>query len=554
MKIADADKIAPQRRKVYLATVAGPGAARWPAALLLGDSLAAIGFAAGLSGAVVAIPAGAFAMLPWCVLALVSSIARGLFGMASLASGAAQARPAKAGLRRRIVEASLRMRPGAATTTGTTLSAIVDEVDAITGYVSLFLPARAAATLAPLLVIGAIALASPIAAAILVATLIPFIAAMALAGGAAAEESRRQFVALSRLSGLFADRIRALPIVLVFGAVGRETGFLVDAADDLARRTMRVLRVAFLSSGALEFFAALSVALVAVYAGFNLLGLLPFPVPEKLDLGRALFVLALAPDFYGPMRRLAAAYHERQAAETAAERLEAFEQDVPALSPAAPLLLAPPALCFRAVTIRYPGREEPILPPLSLDLPAGGSLALLGASGSGKSSLLHLLLGLAPLSGGMIFINDRRLSEIGDIAASVGWAGQSPLIVPGTIRDNLLLGNPSARAPEIASVVAATGLGPLLVSRRCGLDTPIDARGGGLSGGERRRIGLARALLRNAPLLLLDEPTAHLDAAAEQALIPALREAIRGRTAIIATHSADVAAIADRTLSLGTDR
>jgi ATP-binding cassette subfamily C protein CydD len=136
--------------------------------------------------------------------------------------------------------------------------------------------------------------ASPIAAGILGATLLPFIVAMALAGGAAADEARRQFVALARLSSRFADRVRALPVVLAFRAEQQEAAAIGAAADELAERTLRVLRVAFLSSGALEFFAALSVALVAVYCGFNLLGMLPFPVPEHLSLGQAFFVLALA--------------------------------------------------------------------------------------------------------------------------------------------------------------------------------------------------------------------------------------------------------------------
>ncbi|WP_255581442.1 ABC transporter transmembrane domain-containing protein, partial [Caulobacter sp. HMWF009] len=170
----------------------------------------------------------------------------------------------------------------------------------------------------PLGLIAVAAVASPISAAILLFALIPFIIAMALAGTATAAQSRAQFTALQRLSGLFLDRVRALPVILAFQAEPRVTRDLERAADQLAERTIRVLRVAFFSSAALEFFAALSVALVAVYCGFNLLRLLPFPVPEQLDLRRAVFVLALAPEVYLPMRRLAAAYHDRQAAEAAA--------------------------------------------------------------------------------------------------------------------------------------------------------------------------------------------------------------------------------------------
>ena len=302
----------PRARRQWLKTIAqggrrGDAAAAW----LMLDSIAAIGFAGGLAGAIVAVPAGAAAVLPWAMLVVLSGGLRGLVVMLATRRGARQAEDAKVTLRRRIVASALHRDPGAPTTTGVLMAAVVDEVDALDGYIARFLPARKAGAIAPFLILLATALASPVAAGILVVTLIPFIVAMALAGGAAADKSRRQFTALARLTGRFADRVRALPVVLAFGAEDREARALGIAADELAARTMGVLRVAFLSSGALEFFAALSVALVAVYCGFNLLHLLPFPVPEQLDLGRAFFVLALAPEFYAPMRRLAAAYHDK---------------------------------------------------------------------------------------------------------------------------------------------------------------------------------------------------------------------------------------------------
>ena len=387
---------------------------------------------------------------------------------------------------------------------------------------------------------------------------------MILAGGAAADASRRQFVALARLSGLFADRIGALPIILAFRAEKREAAALGDAAEDLARRTMQVLRIAFLSSGALEFFAALSVALVAVYAGFNLLGLLPFPVPETLDLGRAFFVLALAPEFYAPMRRLAAAYHDRQAAETAAERLAEVERAKAAPSSTVPVWSGvAPTIRFDSVTIRYDGQDLAAVSGVSFQAKPGMIVALIGPSGSGKSSLLHLLLGLAPLSHGRITIctpsplPEREggdavldLAQIGSIAPIAAWMGQSPLILAGTIGSNIALADPSASAERIAEVARVAGLSPMLLARG-GLGAVIDARGSGLSGGERRRIALARALLKPAPVMLLDEPTAHLDAASEAHLIAAIARACVGRTTIIATHSARLAAIADLVIDLG---
>lgn len=527
-----------------------PSAARlWPAsALLLGDTLAGIGFAAGLAGAVVHVPGGLSAMLPWIGLLVGAGCARGGCAMLAARVGAEASRRTKRKLRSALVADLLARAPGSRATTGTLLATCVDEVEAVDGYVARFLPARSAAGMAPLLVIAATALASPIAALILVVTLVPFLAAMILAGGAAADESRRQFVALSRLSGMFADRIRALPILLAFGGEQREADRLGRASDDVALRTMRVLRVAFLSSGALEFFAALSVALVAVYAGFNLLGLLPFPVGETLDLGRAFFILALAPEFYLPMRRLAAAYHDKQAAQTAAER---FPDALFAATPAPVVsraLQTAPRITLTDVTISYLESDSPAIRDLSLDIAPDSIVALVGASGSGKTSLLHLLLGLAPLSAGRVMIDGVALGEGATLAAAASWVGQTPLIIAGTLRANIALAWPAATPHEIEQAARSAGLGPMLATR--GLDAPIDARGGGLSGGEIRRIALARALLKPSVVLLLDEPTAHLDPIAEASLIETIRTACQGRTTLIATHSAVLAAIADRVVTL----
>ena len=549
--ITSTPALAQARTRWLKGVVADGGWARGSTTLLLLDTGAAIGFAAGLAGAVVTVPSIG-AMLPWAALMAVSGGARGTFAMLATRVGAVGAEQSKLHLRRRIVETSLNRAPGSTATTGTLMNAAVDEVDAIDGYVARFLPARQAGAVAPFLVLAATAFASPVAAGILFATLVPFILVMALAGGAAADVSRQQFVALSRLSGLFADRIRALPIVLAFGAEDREAAALGRAADDLARRTMRVLRVAFVSSGALEFFSALSVALVAVYCGFNLLHLLPFPVPEQLDLGRALFVLAVAPEFYAPMRRLAAAYHDKQSAETAADRLAALEGErQTSVTAKMRVPRGAPGIAFDAVTIRYPGEDAAAVSHFSLDIMPGETVALLGPSGSGKSSLLHLLLGLAPLSEGTVRVNGIDLTDIASVATITAWVGQSPLIIAGSIRDNLLLACPAASAQDLSHVIHAAGLGPMLAKRAQGLDSPIDARGGGLSGGERRRIALARALLKSAPLLLLDEPTAHLDAEAEDDLIATIDRARAGRTTLIATHSERLAAIADRVIRLG---
>ncbi|RZJ96916.1 MAG: ATP-binding cassette domain-containing protein, partial [Brevundimonas sp.] len=298
-------------------------------------------------------------------------------------------------------------------------------------------------------------------------------------------------------------------------------------------------RIAFLSSGVLEFFSALSVALIAVYCGFNLLRLLPFPVPETLDLPRAFFVLALAPEVYQPLRRLAAAYHDRQAAEAAAPSLVTPDPVAPVRAPPGD---APATIRFRNVAIAYDG-AAPVITGFDLEVRPGQIVALVGASGAGKSSLLHLLLGLAPLTRGEVEVRGQPLSAAGGFARDIAWAGQSPMVTPGTLAENIALADQTACPGRLRIAADKAGLtGPL--------DRWIDERGGGLSGGERRRLGLARAMLKRAPILLLDEPTANLDPASEQAVLDLIREAAKGRTTLIATHSPAVAALADHVVRL----
>jgi ATP-binding cassette subfamily C protein CydD len=542
------DKAQAAARNAWLKRATAP-AGRWAtlaAALLCLDGVAATGFALALAGGVTALPGGLQAAMPWLLLGLGTALGRGLCGKAAAQAGARAARGAKDALRRRVVVASLAIAPGQRPPVGALLSAAVEEVEALDGYLARFLPARHAAALVPFLVAAATALTSPFSAGILVFTLLPFILALALAGGAAADAARQQFVALSRLSGLFADRVRALPVVLAFQAEPAEAARLASAADELRCRTVGVLRLAFLSSGALEFFAALSVALVAVYCGFNLLELLPFPAPERLTLFQAFFVLALAPEFYAPMRRLAGAYHDKQAAEAAADRLMALEADATVPAPAAGVLSAAPAIRFEGVSVRYSGADAPALEDVSLEVRSGEMVALLGPSGCGKSTLLNLLLGLAPLTAGEVRVDGLVLSEAGSFAPSVAWAGASPLIVPGSIADNIALSRQDASVAEVAEAAGQAGLAALLQHR----PGALDERGSGLSGGERRRIALARALLKRAPILLLDEPTAHLDATSEAELTDAIRRAAQGRTTLVATHSRRLAAIADRVVEL----
>lgn len=502
------------------------------------DAIPAIGFAAGLAGALGGLAGGDGRIELWLMLAFSSLAVRAILNQVAVRVSAATAMGVKRGVRGLVLEDLFRGRRDGAGG----VSSAVEGVEALDGYFARFAALRRAATVAPLLIVSAVAFASPVAAGILLFTLIPFVIGMALAGMAAAAESRRQFEALQRLSVLFLDRIRALPVLIAFQAEAQTVKEISRASTELADRTGRVLKVAFLSSGVLEFFAALSVALVAVYCGFNLLRLLPFDAPETLTLTRAFFVLALAPEVYAPLRRLAAAYHDRQAAEAAAPALVGVADQGPHRPRTRITWTEPPMIRFRGVEIRYEGAPA-ILNRFDLSIPGGGIVALAGVSGSGKSSLLHLLLGLAPLSAGEVEIGEDRLSQRGDFAGSVGWASQSPIVIPGTLGENIALARQGASSGELLRAAGQAGLHGSLERR-------LDERGGGLSGGERRRLGLARALLSESTVLLFDEPTANLDCDTETALIVALREACKGRTVIIATHSEAVLAIADHVVRL----
>lgn len=409
----------------------------------------------------------------------------------------------------------------------------IDHPRAIEQYQARFMPARVAAAAAPLLVVAVVALASKVAAAILFATLIPFVFGMILAGTMARRASERQLAAMGRLSGLFVDRVRTLPLIRHFRAEERIARQVRGAALDLAERTVAVLRAAFLSSAVLEFFSALSVALVAVYCGFSLLGLLPFPNPEVLTLREAFFALAMAPEFYLPMRRLAAAYHEKQLGEAAEAGLKALPEPLP-VRPAEPYR----ALSVQELVIEWPGQS---IGPVSLSIGQNGLIAVTGPTGSGKTSLLAAIAGQVVPSGGSVTAIP---------PADIAWAAQRPLILPGTLAENLRIGRGDASLEAMMAAIESVGLCGMVAARGGDLSLPLDHRGSGLSGGERRRLGLARAILSGRPLILADEPTADLDAESARAIIALLVAQSHSRAIIVATHDPALIAAARTEVSL----
>lgn len=509
----------------------------------LGDTVGAVLFAGCLAAFIASWTAQSLSVQGWWLLAgigfsgLLRAGAQALAGL----TGQQTATHAKSVLRGRVMGALLPSGQMRGRLIGEDLRVAIDDVEAHEGLIARFQPLRMAAMLSPLIIAAAVAFASWFSALILLATLIPFGAGMALAGLAGKAEADRQFLALSRLSGLFVDRVAALPAILAFGAEDRVTRQIGGAAREVAARTMQVLRIAFVSSAMLEFFAALSVALVAVYCGFSLLGLLPFPAPEDLSLGEAFFALALAPEFYLGMRRLAAAYHDKQQGQAAersvAAALDQADRAAPPAAAALPDRIG--ELSTQGLTIRYDDGNS--IGPITASWREPGLHVVTGPTGAGKSSLLHALIGLAPVSAGRIIFGGAS-ADTGGLMALTGWAGQRPLLLPGTLAYNLRLGGDDLAPPKLARLIAASGLSDLIAAR--GEDLLIDPRGSGLSGGERRRIGLVRAIASGRPLLLLDEPTADLDPETAAKVIALLQDTARSRLVITATHDPALVACA----------
>ncbi|MBB3759012.1 ATP-binding cassette subfamily C protein CydD [Xanthomonas arboricola] len=422
--------------------------------------------------------------------------------------------------------------------------------DALEGYFVGYQLARTEMLLVPPLILVAVFSVDWVVGLVLLLTapLIPFF--MMLVGWGAEAAGRDQLSELARMGGHFADRLKGLGLLRVYGRGEAELSGIAAAAEGVRERSLKVLRIAFLSSTVLEFFASVSVAIVALYFGLTYLGMLD--LHGLPTLGAGMFCLLLAPEFFAPLRRLAAHYHDRAnalAAVAEAERLlEGFAPPsaappvtVPALRALEPAQAHAPLLQARDLALRPPGAPHTVVAHFSLTLQPGQRVAVIGASGSGKSTLLEGLAGwLAPEAGSVVLRPGTR----------IGYATQRPYLFHGSIADNLRLADPQAGAARLHAVADAAQVLRFAAQLPAGLDTQIGERGFGLSGGEARRVALARLLLREPDLLLLDEPTAFLDPDTEAELLRTLGVFARGRAVVLATHSAAVMRWADTVIDL----
>ncbi len=364
---------------------------------------------------------------------------------------------------------------------------------------------------------------------------------MILVGVGAADANRRNFQALARLSGHFLDRLKGLRTLQLFMRTQAEGDAIRDASEDFRERTMEVLRLAFLSTAVLEFFAAISVALVAVYFGFSYIDHLNFgSYGVKVTLFTGLFVLFLAPEFYAPLRELGAHYHAKAQAIGAAEQLLEFleaEVSEPAAGNA-------PFHANSPVKVEAKGLEvlsaegKVLVGPIDFTLEAGSRTALIGVSGAGKSSLVNALLGFAPYRG-ELKVNGLELAtlDMSQWRLQLGWLSQNPQLFHASLRDNLLLAKPTASDAELEDALKRAQAWEFAMEK--GLDYPVGDQAGGLSVGQAQRLALARTLLKSTQLMVLDEPTASLDRHSERAIMTTLEQVMAGQTLLMITHRLD---------------
>jgi thiol reductant ABC exporter CydD subunit len=435
---------------------------------------------------------------------------------------------------------------------GEVANTLVGGVDALDPYLAQYLPQASLALLVPFLVGAAVLRADPLSALVLLLTgpLIPLF--MWLVGGAAEARARRQWVTLSRLAARFLDSVQGLPTLRAFGRAAEEAESIARASERHREVTMGVLRLAFVSALALEALATLGTAVVAVQVGLRLLY-------GRVAFREALFVLVLAPEFYRPLRALGAAFHAGMAGEQAAARItQVLEAEgplaAPAVSGASSTLAPPPApaaeppgIVLDEVRFAYDARGL-ALDGFSLVLASGTTVALVGPSGAGKTTVAQMLLRFLEPDGGTIAVDGLPLASLAPETwrRRVAWVPQRPRLFHGTVRGNVALARPHASEEELDEAARRSRLDAALRRLPLGWETPVGEGGERLSGGEAQRIALARAFLKNAPVLLLDEPTADLDPDSESVVVAAIEELRRGRTVLLIAHRLTTVARADR--------
>ncbi|WP_156727852.1 thiol reductant ABC exporter subunit CydD [Streptomyces apocyni] len=477
---------------------------------------------------------------PLLLLAAVA-MGRGVVGwLTELAAHRASA-AVKSELRGRLLERAAALGPGwlSGQRTGSLVALATRGVDALDDYFARYLPQLGLAVVVPVAVLARIVTEDWVSAAIIVGTLPLIPVFMVLIGWATQARMDRQWRLLSRLSGHFLDVVAGLPTLKVFGRAKAQAESIRKITGEYRRATLRTLRIAFLSSFALELLATLSVALVAVTIGMRL-------VHGEMDLYIGLVVLILAPEAYLPLRQVGAQFH------AAAEGLAAAEEIFAVLETPVPVggagAVPAGALSVEGVTVRYPGRDTAAVSAASFRVEPGETVALVGPSGAGKSTLLSAVLGFVRPDEGRVCVGGADLAAL-SLAAwreRIAWVPQRPQLFAGSIAENVRLARPDAGAPAVREALRDAGALAFVDALPDGADTVLGEDGAGLSAGQRQRLALARAFLADRPVLLLDEPTAALDGETEAEVVDAVRRLAVGRTVLLVVHRPALLAVADR--------
>jgi ATP-binding cassette, subfamily C, bacterial CydD len=431
---------------------------------------------------------------------------------------------------------------------GELVAVMTGGLDAIDVYVASFQPARLIAVLAPVFILVVVAVLDPPTAIVLLLTGPVLVLLLSVIGGRAGVLSERRFGELRWMSAFFLDLLQGLSTLKMFGRSAEQVTSIRDVSRRFGETTMEVLRTAFQTALVLEWGAAVAMAVVAVEVSLRLM-------TGSIGFERALAVLIICPEFFFPLRQLAVRYHTGSAGRTASERIQTILGDTQGTGPApadrrvghGQRRVEAPTIVLEDVSLTYPGRDVPALADLSLTIGPGRRTALVGTTGAGKSTVIGLLMRFVDPDRGRVLVDGVDLSTI-DIAtwrSMVAWVPQAPHLFHGTVADNLRLGRSDATPEAMVRAAVDADAHAFILGLPGGYDAPIGEDGIRLSGGQRQRLALARAILRDTPFIVLDEPTAHLDDRSEAAVVATLERMSRTRTILIVSHRPRLAATAE---------